>query len=227
MDGFGSAKTLTMSDGTNTYVSRGTISDTRSNFTTTLLDCLTPTPGTYTLTLAGATGGGPQFLILIYTGISSYSAGSFASANFAATVPSTTDGVTTSAITPTSYSALIISGAFWAGGTPATAAGTGFTSRFAYGSSGFPQYAEDLTLSSGSNIASWTSTAGQADVNVVGAAYILAGGACTSNFWTSSGTYAIPNGSSGSYWNTATGSFTTPNCSTGSYWQKSGAIGSN
>jgi hypothetical protein len=46
-DGGGGNSTLTLSDGgTNTYTVRGTKSDTRSGFTTTLVDSMNPTPGT-------------------------------------------------------------------------------------------------------------------------------------------------------------------------------------
>lgn len=229
MDGNAGSETLTISDGTNTYVTRGTTTETFNNWTATLIDCLSPTPGTYTLTLAGATGGGPQFLILKYTGLASYSAGSYAGAHFGSSVPSTTDGATTSAITPTSYNALLVGLAANNGGANSftVSTGTGFTSRFTQGVTGYPSFAEDMEVTSGSHIASYTAGAAQSSLVVIGAAYIESGGAsCTNNFWSSTGAWAIPNGTTGSYWST-TGAFATPNCSTGSYWLKSGANGAN
>ncbi len=170
MDGFAQGETLTISDGTNTYVSRGTTSADGGTFT--LLDCISPTPGTYTLTLAGATGGGPDFIILIYSGISSYSAGSLKSANFSTTTTAT-DAVTTASITPTSYPALVVGWAATAEGAALNlAVGTGFTSRFAFGGTGFQNFAEDLTLASGSHIASWTANTTITPMSVLGAAYL-------------------------------------------------------
>jgi hypothetical protein len=171
MDGFAASETLTISDGTNIYVSRGTRNETLNGQTYTLIDSLSPTPGTYTLTLSGGAGGGPQFLILIYSGGLTYSAGSFASYDSSGSPVFTTDGSTTAAITPTAYPALIV-GLSSAGNGSAMTAGTGFTSRFAFGSSGFQNYAEDLTISSGSHIASFTATAGSAAIVVLGAAYL-------------------------------------------------------
>lgn len=171
--------TLTMSDGTNTYAVRGTRNDTRNNATRTLIDCLSPAPGSYTLTLAGAAT--PNFIALVYTGISSYSAGSFASAFFGATPSTVTDAMTTTAITPTSYPAMIV-GLSQAGSLASLSAGTGFTSRFAttngmaFADAG---YAEDMEILSGSHIASFTyNTSGGDSVTVLGAAYIE--GAATS-----------------------------------------------
>jgi hypothetical protein len=171
--------TLTLSDGTNTYVTRGTKSDTRSGVTTTLVDCLSPTPGTYTFTLSGASEG--QMNISKYTGLSAFSAGSFASALFTSrsttTPPTTTDGITTAAITPTAFPAMIFGAALTVPGdaTLVLSPGTGFTSRFISDVEGIPGvFIEDLSLPSGSNIASFTAVApsDNADLTVIGAAYI-------------------------------------------------------
>src|ERR1700678_720974 len=108
-DGGAANSTLTLSDGTNTYELRGTKSDTRSDVTTTLFDCLNPTPGTYTLTLSGQQGTGACNVVL-YTGLTAFSDRSFESF-FAAAPPTTTDGCTTAAITPTSFPAMIFSAA--------------------------------------------------------------------------------------------------------------------
>ena len=229
MDGNAGSETLTISDGTNTYVTRGTTTETFNGWTATLIDCLSPVPGTYTLTLSGATGGGPQFLILKYTGIASYSTGAWPGAHFGSSVPSSTDGATTSAITPTSYNALLVGLAANNGGANSyvLSSGTGFTSRFTQGVTGYPSFAEDMEVTSGSHIASFTAGATQTSLIVMGAAYNESGGSsCTNNFWSSTGAFAIPNGTTGSYWST-TGLFATPDCSTGSYWLKSGAVGAN
>lgn len=172
IDGFGGSKTLTISDGTNAYAVRGTQNEAFNNQTVTLIDCLNPTPGTYTLTLAGATGGGPQFLILIYSGGLTYSAGSFASYDSNTAWTSTTDGTTTPAITPASYPALVV-GLGLSSSAGGLVAGTDFTSRFTFGSTGFKNYAEDLTLASGSHIASFTAPSATDANVVVAAAYIL------------------------------------------------------
>jgi hypothetical protein len=52
-DGAAADLTLALSDGgTNTYEVLGTKSDTRDGITTTLVACMAPIPGTYTLTLS-------------------------------------------------------------------------------------------------------------------------------------------------------------------------------
>lgn len=162
-----SGSTLTLTDGTNTYTSRGTGNDTRNGLTFTLFDCIGAIPGTYTLTLTGAgTGGG--FWTNNYTGLTAFSAGSFASFFSGASPPITTDGCTTSVITPSSYAAMIL-GIGTCDGT--LTAGTGFTAR-ATASSGPAFSTEDLRLTSGSNIASYTMTTGGTDVVILGAAYL-------------------------------------------------------
>ena len=179
-DGGGGNSPLALSDGTNTYVQRGAKTDTRDGFTTTLFDCLNPTPGTYTLTLSGQQGNGAVNIIL-YTGLASFSSGSFESALFTSTSPSTlpttTNGITTAAITPGSFPTMIFAASQTSEGQ-VLAPGTGFTSRFAndaVGDGNNGVYVEDLLLTSGSNIASFTATAlAGADATVIGAAYILA-----------------------------------------------------
>jgi hypothetical protein len=183
MDGGAANSTLTLSDGgTNVYAVRGTKSDTRDGITTTLVDCMTPIPGTYTLTMSGQVGLGAMS-ISKYTGLSSFSAGSFSSALFTstspATLPTTTDGIATAAITPTGFPAMMFAAAQTVAGTAGPvvlAAGTGFTSRFNNdtGGDGANGVAiEDLRLTSGSNIASFTASANAgADATVIGAAYL-------------------------------------------------------
>jgi hypothetical protein len=163
------SSTLTMSDGTNTYTVRGTVNDGFHDATRTLIDCLAPTPGTYTLTLAGATN--PNFEVLVYTGLASFSAGSFQSV-FAQNPPLTTDSAATAAITPTSYPAAIIAaGAFTSLST--FAPGTDFTSRVVTSwQFGNGVLAEDLELTSGSHIASYTPSAANCNLALVAAAYI-------------------------------------------------------
>jgi hypothetical protein len=165
--------TLTISDGTNTYAARGSVNDTFNGATRTLIDCLSPTPGSYTLTLAGATT--PNFIALLYTGLASFSAGSFKSAFFGASPPTSTDGITTATITPTAYPAALVCGAL-AASTSALTVGTGFTSRFAtttgmaFADAG---YAEDVEVLSGSHIGSWTwTTATGTSIAVIAGAYI-------------------------------------------------------
>jgi hypothetical protein len=185
MDGAAANSTLTLTDGTNTYALLGTKSDTRDAFTTTLVACMAPIPGTYTLTMAGQAGTG-AFNISKYTGLSSFSAGSFASALFTSTSPSTlpttTDGITTTAITPTSYPAMIFAAA-QTSVTQSLTQGTGFTSRFSNatgGDGGNGVFIEDLPLNSGSNIASFTASAlAGADATVIGAAFIQSATALT------------------------------------------------
>lgn len=164
---------LTITDGTNTYAVRGTKNDTRDATTETLIDCLAPTPGTYTLTLSGTLVSG-WFVVTKYTGLASYSASSFAAQAYpTATPPTTTDGCTTTAITPSAYPAMIF-GSGTCFGT--LAAGTGFTLRASL-TSGPEFFIEDLRLaSSGSNIVSFTMTVGGSDVVVLGAAYLEPGG---------------------------------------------------
>lgn len=172
------SSTLTMSDGTNTYLSRGTVNDTSFNATRTLLDCMNPTPGTYTLTLAGAATG--DFIVCLYTGLlGGFAAGSFKS--FFALAPSTAvDACATTSITPTSYAAALICGSLVVNGGPSSAvmaAGTGFTDRFnnniamATSNGGF---VEDLRQTSGSHIASYTCTANNtgSGVALIAGAYL-------------------------------------------------------
>lgn len=168
-------KTLTISDGTNSYLSRGTVNDTFNGATRTLLDCLAPTAGTYTITEAGATT--PNFIVLLYTGLASFSVGSFAS-GFQQNPATTADLCATASITPTSYPAAIIAGSVVTGGVGAVlAGGTGFTRQLssptgmAFGNGGF---AEDLRLTTGSHIASFTCSSGGSGsgVAVVAGAYI-------------------------------------------------------
>lgn len=167
--------TLTISDTLgNVYAVRGTVNDTRNGDTSTLIDCLSPIAGATTLTLAGAVQ--PGMLVAVYTGLASYSAGSFASFFSGATPPTATDGCTTAAITPTSYPAALVGFCFF-GSTSGMAVGTGFTSRFASTNGlagGNAGYLEDLDLAAGSHIASFTMAAGGTDVSVLGAAYIEA-----------------------------------------------------
>jgi hypothetical protein len=174
-DGVSSSSTLTITDGTNTYTTRGSKGDTRNVTTSALIDCLAPTPGTYTLTLNGSDANLGYFIVSKYTGLQSYSAGSFASFFSGATPPTTTDGCTTTAITPTGYPAMI----FCTGTVTGTlTAGTGFTVRYSnqFGGPGF--WSEDLRLAtSGSNIASYTMSAGGTDVVIMGAAYLEAASA--------------------------------------------------
>ena len=172
-DGNSESTTLTFTDsqGTpNTYVNRGKGVDGGFNFQLDWFDCLSPAPGTYTITLSGATG--PQFVVRVVTGLSAFT-GTFASADFGSTVPTTTDGVTTAAITPGSFPAAIMGAAFnnsGPGGVTLTA-GTGFGNFFATTTSGHPQFIEDQTIASGSHIASFTAATGATHVIVVGAAY--------------------------------------------------------
>jgi NAD/NADP transhydrogenase alpha subunit len=108
-----------------------------------------------------------------YTGLSAFSAGSFASF-FQFNPPTTADGCATPAITPTSFPAMIFAAAQTSAAFVLTP-GTGFTSRFAgsgAGDGGNGVYAEDLRLTSGSNIASFTAGTTNNDVTVIGAAYI-------------------------------------------------------
>jgi hypothetical protein len=173
MDASQANSTLTLTDGTNTYAFLGSKSDTRDGFTTTLVASMNPTPGTYTLTLSGAGGDGGAFNISKYTGLTSFSAGSFESFFSGATPPTATDGCATSAIAPSAFPAMIFAASQVASGT-ILAAGTGFTSRFANstaGDGGNGVYIEDLRLTSGSNIGSFTMTAGGSDVTVIGAAF--------------------------------------------------------
>jgi len=167
--------TLTISDTLgNTYAVRGTMNDVFNGGTRTLIDCLNGTAGSTTLTLAGAPNAQRGFLVLKYTGLASYSAGSFANAFFGASPPTSTDGCTTGSITPTAYAAALIGFSFAASTTVMTQ-GTNFTSRYANatGVGGFNAgYAEDQRLTSGSSIASFTMTAGGNSVSVVGAAYL-------------------------------------------------------
>jgi hypothetical protein len=158
--------TLTLSDGTNTYVSLGTINDTRDTATYTLLACLNPTPGTYTLTLSGATSG--LMFQSLYTGLASISVGSFQSFFSGAFPPTTTDGCATAAITPTSYPAAILAFGQVFG---TLSAGTGFTLRSTQNSN--PSFSlEDLELTSGSHIASYTMATGGTDVTILAVAVI-------------------------------------------------------
>ena len=161
--------TLTIADGTNTYVVRGTVNDGFHNATRTLIDCLSPTPGTYTLTLSGATN--PNMEVLVYTGLAAFSAGSFQSV-FAQNPALTTDSAATAAITPTSYPAAIIAMGAFTSITTFTA-GTGFTGRavttWQFGNG---VLAEDLELASGSHIASYTPGAANANLALVAGAYL-------------------------------------------------------
>ena len=167
--------TLTMSDTLgNTYAVRGTMNDVFNGGTRTLVDCIGATAGATTLTMAGAAGVNKGFLVLKYTGLASFSAGSFKNAFFGSSPPTTTDGCTTASITPTSYAAALV-GFCFAASTTVMTQGTGFTSRYgnATGIGGANAgYAEDLRLTAGSGIASFTMTAGGNSVSVVGAAYI-------------------------------------------------------
>lgn len=166
--------TLTISDALgNVYAPRGTVNDTFNGGTRTLLDCLAPTAGSTTLTLAGATAA--EFITLVYTGFASFSAGSFKSF-FNSSAPTSTDGCATASITPTSYPAGLICGALISGSIGATlTAGTGFTGRLSSvtgGHFGAGCFAEDLRLTAGSNIASWTSGSAAQSVALVAGSYI-------------------------------------------------------
>lgn len=159
-----------MADGTNTYAVRGTVNDTQHNATRTLIDCLAPTPGTYTLTLSGATT--QSFVVFVYTGLASFSVGSFKS--FFAVNPATTaDGAATAAVTPTAYPAAVVSLMGTTGGAPSISFGTGFTGRlnssWAFGNGCL---GEDLRLLAGSNIASYTANVINACTAIVAGAYL-------------------------------------------------------
>ena len=174
VDGASATTTLTLTDsqGTpNTYVKRGLQTDTRNGFQAVWFDCLSPAAGTYNIELVGATQ--PQFVIRLVTGLNIF-AGTFESADFGATVPSTTDGVTTAAITPGSSPAVVMGMAFGSqgAGTLVIAAGTGF-GNFFQTTTGLAQVAEDQAVGAGSQIASFTAGAGQEDVIVMGAAYAV------------------------------------------------------
>jgi uncharacterized protein YlzI (FlbEa/FlbD family) len=165
------ASTLTLSDGTNTYVSRGSVQEVRDGIISYWFDCLAPTPGTYTISVVGATT--PLITAYRYTGLGSYSAGSFASHDYnTASPPTTSDGITTTAITPTSYPAAVIGIIPYAtGANTLFAAGAGFTKNDGRNTSPC-EIEEDIRLLSGSNIASFTMTTGGSSVLVMGAAYL-------------------------------------------------------
>jgi len=179
MDGATNTTTLSITDSQatpNTYERRGGQGDTREGFQGDWFDCLSPAAGTYNIELVGATGG--QFVIRVVTGLGAFT-GTFESANFTVTPPSTTDGVTTAAITPGSFPAVVMGAALTAdgAGTLVIAAGTGFGNFFETTTTGFMQVAEDQVIESGSQIASFTAGPGQTDdVIVMGAAYTVAGG---------------------------------------------------
>lgn len=165
--------TLTVADGTNSYAVRGTINDTFNGATRTLIDCLAPTPGTYTLTLSGG-GASPQIIVLVYTGLASYSAGSFVSSFFGASPPTNTDGCITSGVIPTSYSAMIIGLSLCSGGTTLTQ-GTLFSSSYSVISglsNGDHMFGENLESTQGFTLVSFTASGTPASISMLGAAYI-------------------------------------------------------
>lgn len=143
---------------------------------------MSPAPGTYTLTVGG--GVTPLQVAYRYTGLASYSAGSFVSADFNSASPTTaTDGITTTAITPTGYPAAVMGFIPYAGGANTLfAAGTGFTKNDSRNTSPC-ECEEDIRLTSGSNIASFTMSTGGSSVLIFGAAYIESGGAAPSIAW--------------------------------------------
>jgi hypothetical protein len=182
MDGGSNTTTLTLTDSQatpNTYVKRGVQPDTREGFQGVWFDCLSPAVGTYNLEMEGSVEGGGQFIVRVVTGLGAFT-GTLESANFATgTMPSTTDGITTPAITPGSFPAVVMGMAITPDGgtTFHVSAGTGFGNFFQTSTTGFAQAAEDQTIISNSQIASFTAAAGQTDdVIVMGAAYTVAGG---------------------------------------------------
>lgn len=167
--------TLTASDQLgNSYANRGAFNDGFGSSTRAMLDCVTPgTLGAPVVTL----GGGTELIVLLYAGLASYSAGSFAGLLITpgGTPSLATDGCATGSITPSSYPSILIGGSFCASGS-ALNPGTGFTPRFNRSGGGFPNadsaYAQDKRLTSGSSIFSFTALLASGDVCVMGAAYI-------------------------------------------------------
>jgi hypothetical protein len=123
-DGANSGATLTVTDTRgNTFISRKTINDTFDQESYALIDCLTPAAGadTITLTTTGATTPEPGLQVLVYTGLASFdqATSKFAHSGWA----TTTNGATSTAISPASQPGMLLGFASGVGGTIAPDAG--------------------------------------------------------------------------------------------------------
>lgn len=165
--------TLSVSDTLgNTYTSRGVANDTFNGATVGIFDCLAPAfTGSTTITVASSLGASTVMagVCAHYTGLSSFSSGSFVHA-FAQT-PTT---VTTSAITPSSYWSTVV--CFTHAATASTPSpGSGFTqqgSTFTNLSNGDVAAMEDVVVKTGTQTGSWTFGAGSSSAMVQAVAYV-------------------------------------------------------
>jgi hypothetical protein len=124
----GSGTTTTVSDGTNTYTQVGTeLVDTTFDQRINIFECVSPTPGTYTVTCTlGAAKVSRGIGVAVYTGLTG-SAEDYAG-NLQTAPATSANAVTSGNVTPTSVPATII-GITLAQGSATITEGTGYASQ--------------------------------------------------------------------------------------------------
>ena len=165
--------TLTVSDSlSNTYTQRGTFNDPDDGGTYQIWDCLAPntTGSVQVKSHSGSASPNNAIQILVYTGLSSFSAGSFKTAH----ANSESSTLATTAITPTTYPAMVFCVANSLHNATQPTVGSGFTKETSWINydGGNDMYTEDIAVTSGTQTGNWTWTVATTSVIIMTASYI-------------------------------------------------------
>lgn len=166
--------TITVTDTlSNTYTQRGTFNDPDDGGTFQIWDCLSPATTGSVQVKSSSSHASPHndIQILVYTGLSSYSASSFVTAH----ANSESSNIATAAITPSSYPAMVFCVDNHLHSATAPTVGSGFngpqTSWSNY-DGGLDMYTEDIAVASGSQTGNFTFTVATTSVILMAVAYI-------------------------------------------------------
>lgn len=147
---------VSMSDGTNTYTKVGGIAGMSGN-DMALFECISPTPGTYTVTVTWTNAGADHWLFHLgrYSGTATRQAGALTDTIAVSTVG--TDALTSTAFTPAAQPALIV-GVCVNAFNISVAAGTGYTNRIdvAPGGGGHAQLEDKRVTATSAVNTTWT-----------------------------------------------------------------------